>query len=54
MEINKKIDKDNIKIKNTNKNIDFNKLDYRQKWKLYNIAKWEEVYSIEIRGNSLW
>jgi asparagine synthase (glutamine-hydrolysing) len=35
----------------TNKNINFNKLDYRQKWKLYNIAKWEEVYSIKIREN---
>jgi asparagine synthase (glutamine-hydrolysing) len=29
-------------------NIDFHKLDEKQKWKLFNIAKWEEIYNVEI------
>ena len=28
--------------------IDFDKLDKVQKWKLFNIAKWEEIYNVEI------
>jgi len=28
--------------------INFNKLDNVQKWKLFNIAKWEEIYHVEI------
>lgn len=28
--------------------IDFDKLNKLQKWKLFNIAKWEELYSVEI------
>jgi asparagine synthase (glutamine-hydrolysing) len=29
-------------------NIDFHKLDEKQKWKLFNIAKWEEIYNVKI------
>ncbi len=28
--------------------IDFTKLDEKQKWKLFNIAKWEEIYNVRI------
>lgn len=28
--------------------IDFDKLDTNQKWKLFNIAKWEQIYNVEI------
>jgi asparagine synthase (glutamine-hydrolysing) len=31
-----------------NKKIDIKKLDEKQKWKLFNIAKWEEVYGVRI------
>lgn len=30
---------------------DFNKLDLTQKWKLFNIAKWEEIYNVSWRRN---
>ncbi|NKQ41716.1 MAG: asparagine synthase (glutamine-hydrolyzing) [Sulfurovum sp.] len=41
---------DNSKIINTvTDNIDFNKLNEIQKWKLFNIAKWEQIYGVEIR-----
>lgn len=29
-------------------NFNFNKLDKNQKWKLYNIAKWEQIYNVKI------
>ena len=29
--------------------IDFKKLDLTQKWKLFNISKWEEIYSVSWR-----
>lgn len=29
--------------------INFNKLDLNQKWKLFNISKWEEIYSVSWR-----
>jgi len=29
-------------------NINLNKLDEKQKWKLFNIAKWEELYNVKI------
>jgi asparagine synthase (glutamine-hydrolysing) len=32
----------------SNSSINFNNLDNKQKWKLYNIAKWEEIYDVEI------
>lgn len=28
--------------------LDFTKLDLTQKWKLFNIAKWEEIYNVKI------
>ncbi len=31
--------------------IDFDKLDEKQKWKLFNIAKWEEIYDVKIKDN---
>ncbi len=31
------------------KEIDINSLDEKQIWKLFNIAKWEEIYSVEIK-----
>ena len=30
-------------------NVDFDKIDEKHKWKLYNIAKWEEVYNVQTR-----
>jgi hypothetical protein len=27
----------------------YEKLTNRQKWKLYNIAKWENIYNVKIR-----
>jgi len=29
-------------------NFNFNRLDKNQKWKLYNIAKWEQIYNVKI------
>ncbi len=31
-----------------NKKLNFKKLDEKQKWKLFNIAKWEEIYNVSI------
>jgi len=31
------------------KKINLKKLDNRQKWKLFNIAKWEKIYNVGIR-----
>ena len=28
--------------------IDFERLDLNQKWKLFNVAKWEEIYAVKI------
>lgn len=46
-QIEESIKKSNIVQKITNE-IDFKKLDENQKWKLYNIAKWEEIYNVKI------
>ena len=37
-----------IIIKTISKKIEFNNLDDNQKWKLFNIAKWEELYAVSI------
>jgi asparagine synthase (glutamine-hydrolysing) len=29
--------------------LDFNKIDKHQKWKLFNIAKWERIYNVKIK-----
>lgn len=36
-----------------NKNFEFSKLDNKQKWKLFNIAKWERLYNIQIEQNDI-
>ena len=37
-----------IIIKTISKKIEFSNLDDNQKWKLFNIAKWEELYAVSI------
>lgn len=32
--------------------IDLDKLDYRRKWRLFNIAKWEQIYNVEVSEDS--
>ena len=29
-------------------NLEFKKLDEKQKWKIFNIAKWEQIYNVKI------
>jgi asparagine synthase (glutamine-hydrolysing) len=31
-----------------NEKINFTEIDEKQKWKLFNIAKWEEIYNVKI------
>ena len=35
-------------IKQITSDIDFNKIDNNQKWKLFNISVWEQIYSVKI------
>lgn len=35
-------------IQKISNDIDYTKLDEKQKWKLFNIAKWEQIYNVEI------
>jgi len=35
-------------LKHISDDIDFNRLSEKQKWKLFNIAKWEEIYNVKI------
>lgn len=33
------------------KNIPYDSLDFKQKWKLFNISKWENIYNVKFRGD---
>ena len=50
-EMKKSIENSTI-IKKISKNIDFNTLDDIQKWKLYNVAKWELIYDVKLKEKS--
>lgn len=46
-DMKKIIKKSNI-INKISNNIEFDKLDNKQKWKIFNIAKWEQIYNVKI------
>lgn len=47
-EMHQSIKNSNI-IKKIKKEVTYNRLSLSQKWRLYNVAKWEEIYSIHIK-----